>query len=245
MGLVIDKTAKILELVSEKEPCSLKELTVATGMKKPTLFLILKSMAEVGFLCKSADNRYSLGPLLFQLTRQRRNEERIGKLINTAAEQLAQEINEAVTVAAIAGTAYSRLVSVDSNQTVKVSNAVLEEMRFYRNATGRILLAYSDAALVKSIVDNMGLPRPEEWDGVDSLSKLTAELQKIRAEGIAIKSSQDGQAVFIAAPVSGTADGRPLSVGVSIPAFRFTGKHKENVIAALVTVARNLSSALA
>ena len=39
-----------MEILAEREPMSLGELTAATGLKKPTLCLILKSLVELGCL---------------------------------------------------------------------------------------------------------------------------------------------------------------------------------------------------
>ncbi len=240
MGSVIEKTALIMQLVSEHEPCSLKELTLATGMKKPALYLTLKSMVEVGFLDKSADNRYHLGPMLFELTKARRNEENARSLITSAAETLVAELNESVTVAAISGTEYRQLLLIHSNQTVRINDRVLGEMKFYRNATGHVLLAHASRNLRDKIIKIVGLPEPEDWPGINSREDLEDELRKIREAGIDFRKSVDGQAVFIAVPVAG----EQLALGISVPGFRYQGEHAKKIEKALRNAARHLSADL-
>lgn len=244
MGMVIEKTAKILTLVKEHEPCSLKELTELTGMKKPALYLTLKSLVEVEFLSKSSGNQYSLGDGLFRLTSQRQENETAMQLVNEAAREIAAELNESVSVASIEGLEYHRLFMVDSNQTVKVSDVIFGEKKFYRNATGRMLLASADDSLRAKIVDGIGLPDKNDWRGINDIGLLKAELDKIKKDGISRKDTDDGQAVFIAVPVANWTGGMPLAIGVSIPAFRFTGRHKSRVVGVLTGIARQLSENL-
>ena len=242
--MVIEKTAKILELVKEHEPCSLKHLTELTGMKKPALYLTLKSLVEVEFLSKSADNQYSLGEALFRLTSQRQENESAMRLVNEAARQIAAELNESVSLASIEGLEYHRLFMVDSNQTVKVNDVIFGEKKFYRNATGRMLLASSEEKLRTKIIDRIGLPGEDDWRGIKDSGVLKAELVKISKDGICRKDTDDGQAVFIAVPVANWTGGLPLAIGVSIPAFRFTGDHKAKVISALTGISRQLGENL-
>jgi len=244
MGLVIEKTARILRLVQENEPCSLKELTALAGMKKPTLFLILKSLVKVGYLEKSPDNMYSLGPTLFDLTSTRRFKEKRRQLTISVAENLSRRLNEAVTIACMRDLSYCRLASVDSRQTVKVDRDVLEDTSFFRNATGRILLAHADAATLDSLLAEFGLPSPDEWDGVDEKKTLLAELAKIRSEGIAYRRLPDDQVLFVAAPAFDKQGSRILAIGVSVPIFRFERQQKE-VVDSLIQACKDLTRAFA
>ena len=64
---VLQRAIGVLELLAEQEPMTLKELTEATGIKKPTLCLILKSLVELGCAEKAGNGIYVTGSKLQEL----------------------------------------------------------------------------------------------------------------------------------------------------------------------------------
>ena len=245
MGLVIEKTARILQLVSEREPCSLKDLTAATGMNKSTLFLILKSLVEVGFLAKGDDSSYSLGQALFRLTGKRRYAERLRLFAQDIAEQLRHDVDEAANVNTIDGISYTRIAASDTLQAVKVDNDLLNQTRFYRSATVRVLLAHALPELRERIIAAIGLPIQEDWPGISDHEQLIAALDRIRSDGIADRVIANGQVIYLAVPVARPGGEAPVAIGVCMPAFRFKDQHRVLVLKCLYPAARRLALILA
>lgn len=245
MGLVIEKAARILQLISEHEPCSLKDLTAATGLNKSTLFLNLKSMVEVGFLSKNDDSSYSLGPELFRLTSRRRYAERLRLFAQDIAEQLQHDVDEAANVNTIDGIRYTRVAASNTLQPVKVDNDLLNQTRFYRSATGRVLLAQAQPELRERIISAIGLPSREDWPGIGSHEQLITALDRIRSDGVADRVIADGQVTYLAAPVPRPADAPPVAIGICMPSFRFKDKHRVLVLKSLHAAARRLALMLA
>lgn len=242
MGLVIEKTSRILDIVSKKEPCSLLELTECTGMKKPTLFLILKSMVKVGMLEKNPENMYSLGKKLFELTAGRKCDRKLTEAAEEAGTMLNSVINEGVIVSGISDFEYQILFSIDSKRLVKVSNITIAEKSFYRNATGRLLLAHSPERVRNKIIERKGLPQFSEWPGISSLEELHQELDRIKKMEFLEKLSDE--AVFVACPVYGP--GKEIyAIGINIPAYRYNEpENKKEVSQNLLKIGKVMTERL-
>jgi DNA-binding IclR family transcriptional regulator len=241
MSLVIEKTARILELVSRNEPCTLTEMVGYSGMKKPTLFLLMKSMVKVRMLEKDNDNRYSLGPGLFELTAVRGAARFVTNAADRAARMLCERSGESVIISTVEDMGYKTLSMINSARLVKVDNALLPEKSFYRNATGRMLLSRLPEAAALKILELKGMPAPGEWPEVKTKEDFLSELRRLAALEIFEKESDE--AVFIAAAFADRS-GVPFAAGVNVPAARCAGPHKKETLASLAETVEILKQEL-
>ncbi|MDD3155597.1 MAG: helix-turn-helix domain-containing protein [Victivallaceae bacterium] len=248
MGSVIKKTVQILECAAAMEPCSLAELTDATGMKKPALYQILKSLTETGMLEKDNRRKYHLGSRLFQLTMRRRKRDALRYWGERIAQETGKELGESITIAAILDGHYRRIAVENTRHSIRVVEFAYEDGRFYRNATGRMLLAQLPEQTRNKIIAEDGLPTLEEWPEIGVGATLESALQKIAALGIAEASSADGQAVYLAvAPASGQRSAQeciPIAVGCNLPSFRFTDAHRKYILETMWKAADRLFALL-
>lgn len=237
---VLKRSSDILELLSREKKTALKNLAVLTKLKKPTLFVILKSLIEIGFVEKTEDIKYKLGEKLFELTRSSREKNTILAIAEEIVENLAGEIKESVLVAKIYNGERCTIASAVYRQTVMVDTSILKKTSFYENATGRVLLAYLDDSELKKIVKMDGMPG-DEWPEVHSYTELKQALSKIKSSKIAFKTTNDGDAQFLAVPVFGPDNNMQAAIGVSLPSIRFKGKHKKEVMDKLKAAGERMS----
>jgi len=81
-------------------------------------------------------------------------------------------------------------------QSLMVNTSVLKRTTFSGNATGRVLLAYLDNAMLKKIVKKEGIPG-DEWENIHSYTELKKALGEIKKTKIAFKLTEDGQVQFL------------------------------------------------
>ncbi len=241
---VLKRASVVLDLLAEGQVRTLKELAALTGLKKPTLYVILKSLVELGYVAKGADSRYQLGGKLLALTYSRRKEDVRKTLAGEVARRLSEDVRESVVVAKVLnGERYTVATATSRHNSLMVDTTILEATSFYRNATGRVLLAYLGAPELKEIIGRAGLPG-DEWEEVGSHGELRKCLKFIRDEGMAFKLTADGQVQFVAVPVFGP-DGKVwASIGVSLPASRFKGRHRTEVVEGLRSAGERMSREL-
>jgi DNA-binding IclR family transcriptional regulator len=240
---VLSKTAKILDLVSLHKSCSLKELTIMTGMKKPTLFVILKSLINIGYLDKDSESNYVLGKKLCELTNSVRMDDSLASIAREAAWELSQKVKEAANVGIFRNGKRYTIASFSYSQSVTVNDNLFKSTPVYNSATGMLLIAYLDEKDLDKIIHENGLPKDEKGQemSLNNLKKLFAGIKK---EKLFIKMTQDGQVAFISVPVFGKDGKICAALGVSAPSFRLDDAHKAEIIDNMQKVSKRITEAL-
>jgi DNA-binding IclR family transcriptional regulator len=237
---VIERMSEILEHLSEKEKLSLKELHLLTGLKKPTLYVILKTLISLGYIKKTQDKKYTFADKMYHLTYSYLRKNTILSVAQESAENLKSEIKEAVVVAILHNGERYIIAQASAEQSIIINTQMVKMQPIYSFPTGRILLSFLSDKELKKIVDIHGLPG-SEWNEIYSYRKLKSALAKIRKQRISYSLSKDRQVRFLAVPVLAP-DGNILaSIGVSLPSSRFRGKHKENIIKNLMSQGERMS----
>ena len=241
---VLERAAEILGILAAEEPMSLKDLAERTGLKKPTLCLILKSLVELGLVEKAGTGIYATGAGLQELAALPRRRKTVGGMAEQAVGHLAEELKEGVVAAAIYRGFRYTIAQATFRQALMVDASMQARGNFYNSATGRVLLAHMAPEERAAVVARDGLPDAEHWPGIGAGAQLEAELARIRSERLAEVTAAKGTVQFVAAPALGP-DGRAwLALGVSLPTVRYAGANRERILAGLRQTADDLSARL-
>ncbi|MFH1708093.1 MAG: IclR family transcriptional regulator C-terminal domain-containing protein [Planctomycetota bacterium] len=203
-----------------------------TGLQKTTTSNILRTLVETGWLAKSSEGAYRVGPAVMDLARPAF----IRTAVMAAAESHVRALAELTREAAV-------LTICDRGEMLMVAKEVCEQgvmanagafLKYapYATATGRVLLAYMDHGARAAFVKHEGLPT-DAWPGVATAAGLEMALARIRAEGILVKEKGDNDVQALAVPVFGPDRRAWAALGVFMPAMRFRGKHRTFVITSL------------
>lgn len=218
MGVVIEKTVQVLKLVNSQEHCTLKTLCQVTGYKKSALCQMLRSMVETGLLLKDYKGEYHPGPLFTNLAGERNALLRRQKLIESIAVDLNTASGANITVATLRNGKYRRLFSCSSFRVTRLIADAPDEENFYRNATGRVLLANASAETKLKIIDTLGLPPEKEWsEAAQDQESLLGELEKIRRQKYAELLSPEGKYFFLAVCLPTPPEALPIALGIGLP----------------------------
>ena len=237
---VLKKTSDVLALIGREGSLSLKELCAVTGLKKPGLFLILKTLTELGLVRKTTENEYEIGERLCRIVRPSLLKNSLLAIAGRHARDLAEAIREQVVVAAFYRGDRFVIARASVQQSVIVNTDVTRRQRLYETATGRVLLSQVDETQLKTITGTYGLPG-DRWKEAATWRKLKRALREVAERGIAFHGSPDGQALSLAVPVHGPEASPPVAMGVAIPASRFMAAHKREVLTGLKSVADRMS----
>ena len=242
---VLQRAFGVLDMLAEAEPLTLGEMTERTGMKKPTLCLILKSLVELGAVRKVETGLYATGSTLQQLALKPRRMGAIHWLAGEAVGHLAEEIHESVVAARVyKGTRYT-IAQATFDQALMVNSTLQARGTFYSCATGRVLLAFMSQAEQETVVQRFGLPPRELWAEATTPGGLDRQLARIREDGEVVLTTAAGAVRFLAVPVFGPDGGVWLALGVSLPSIRFVPSHDKRVMDGLRRGAMELAAQLA
>jgi DNA-binding IclR family transcriptional regulator len=223
---VIHRALDILEFVARdrNREFGLGEISENLGLNKGTCANILKTLVSRGYLEQAGKKRgYRLGSGAFNLTGSFFLKDELLQVSREPMKELQGKLNECCILAVMRDNMRNTLHKVSSTQELQVITNN-EEKHVYLTATGRMILACMDTPERERFIQKFGLPG-EMWKGVGDQDDLIRELDRIKAEKLAVH--HDGAHVAgVGAPVF-KHDKIIASLGIYLPEVRFTGALQE------------------
>lgn len=209
-------------IAAAREGKTLAQLSVQLGSPKSSLLLLLRPLVAGSYLLH-VDNRYRLGSSAYRLAADILATRDLTQLMGPYMEELVMRTRESVFLATIDREA--RLVTyadrIDSPQAIRYSAPVGSMRPLYCSAAGLVLLAYQDEAWRERYLKSTTLKAltPET---IVSKTAIRANLEKIRAEGIAVSVGEAVAGVAgIAAPIVNPDGTVSAALLIGAPADRF------------------------
>jgi DNA-binding IclR family transcriptional regulator len=204
----------------------------------------MNSLAKLGFLNKTKDNRYRLGWRLVTLSETLLATTELRKEAHPVMEELAAQYQETIHLAVLDDTQAVYVDKLEGRQAVRVELTSLGARLYaHCSALGKVLLAYSSEDEVKRIIRIAGLPRFTPNTITDEEELLQA-LAKIRKQGYAYDLEEIlPDLCCVGAPIYNHGGEVIAAISMSIPAFRFRrsqAEYREAVMRAAKTISKSL-----
>lgn len=218
----VDRALSILDVFTAgPDTLTLKDIANATGLYKSTILRLCGSLEAFGYVRRSDDGLYRLGPKLWQLGNQYQRGFDMEVYVRPVLRAIVDETEE--TASFYIRDNEDRVCLYRENSRQQVRHAVDEGLRLPldRGAAGNVLMAHDGAA------------------------NNSDEAERIRRRGSYFSSGErDPYAAAVAAPVFGR-DGACLgALAISGLRQRFTSEIAEKFSDIVVRRARELSRAL-
>jgi DNA-binding IclR family transcriptional regulator len=154
----IARTGTVLGLFTAETPeWGVTEVAATLGVPTSTTFDLLASLAEIGLLQQTMDDRYRLGWQLLVIRRRLINSMGVNDQTQRTVAELAQHLSAAVTIGACDG----RGVVCIAHASVSRSGPVLAEgarLPGHASALGKFLIAQFPWPKVRERIEQYGLP---------------------------------------------------------------------------------------
>lgn len=241
----LDRALRILEFVADRpeRDIALGQIARATGLHPATCSHIVKTLTDRGYLEQDAPGRgYRLGPMPFALTRGGAYRRDLAAVAEPYLADLSGRMGESVELSVLRG---ARRVVVAENEgggAVAVRAGLVSDRDPFTTASGRLLLAHLGAEALDRLVGRIGLPGEAWGEAAGGRDGLARALEAIRREGWA-EILKEGEVVGIASPVFEPRGG-VAALGLHLPAYRYEGVHKEEILAAVPKAAADISTEL-
>ena len=223
-----------------------KEITVLTGLSKPTVSRITYTLAKFGFLYYSDRlHRYSLGLAVLATAHPLLSQMKIKQIARPLMQQMANEVGGAVSIGMPFG---SQMIYIESCAPAESVNPVVAgvgaQIPLYRTAMGRAYLAGLPEATRKKLLDSLN----PGWDLQDSpyLAHVQEALDQKRKWGfcLAIENLvKDTRSVGV--PMQSQIDDQFYAFNCGVPVFRLKPNQiRDEIGPRLLTVVRDVEMAL-
>jgi len=241
----IQKAGELLALFDrDHSEWGVREVAAKLKMAKSSTHDLMASLAKLGFLNKTEDNRYRLGWRLVTLSETLLATTELLREAHPVMEELAAQYQETIHLAVLDDTQAVYVDKLEGKQAVRVELTSLGARLFaHCSALGKVLLAYSSEEEVKRIIQTAGLPRftPNTITDEDELGQTLA---KIRKQGYAYDLEEIlPDLCCVSAPIYNHTGQVVAAISMSIPAYRFRRSQtefREGVMRAAKTISKHL-----
>jgi DNA-binding IclR family transcriptional regulator len=239
---VISRAAEMLRaLADSREGLSLAELARQVGLPRSTVYRIAAALAAEGFVFMTGSQRgVRLGPELAQLALRARGS--LQEVARPHMEKLAGAVNETVDLAVLRDGRVRFIDQVAGTQRLRAEAVVGEVYPAHCTANGKALLATLSEQALRALLQDNRLQRFTPHTTV-SQAKLLAELEEVRATGIAFDREEHTLQICAVGAVIRDAFGETAALTVAAPSHRFYGREKR-LATALMAATRRVNAAL-
>jgi IclR family transcriptional regulator, acetate operon repressor len=237
------RAISVIELIARAEaPVSLDELTLQSGLPKPTVFRILALLVRGGVVSReSIEKRYVVGPRLARIALKVQMNSPTRAWRHSILVRLVEEIGETCNFTMLDGNDVVYLDRVETSSPVRLHMDAGSRVPLHCTASGKLFLSQMTSRELRRVLGNGPLKRYTERT-ITSIDALERALRKVRADGVGTDIGEylEGS-VCLAVPVNDP-DGRMCAVvALHGPAPRMTLKKGIEYLPALRRAAKALS----
>lgn len=242
---VVRSTFHILEELARAQPLGLKEITQNTKIAKSTVFRILNTLVQIGYVIRDANRGYRISPMLGRLVDQESFNEDLRRLALPVMLELRNEFGETVNLGVQQFDQVTYIEVVPSEFALRLQESRGSSIPVHASALGKAILAFSPKDSVErfvrrhqlEIVTSNTITRPDDF---------MAEIKRVRAAGFAFDRGEGSLlAICIGAPILDAEGNAVAAISISGPASRFNPKRNSPAITSLLKATAELSCAVA
>lgn len=218
----------------------LSELAKLSGLPMPTIYRLVRTMVNRGYVRQEQSRQYALGPRLIRLG------ETAGKLVGAWARphlsRLVDEIGETANMAMLDGDEIVYVAQIPSKHSMRMFTEVGRRVLPHSTAVGKVLLAQLPERQVTDLLRRTGMPAHTEHT-ITTPAAFVEQLAAIRDQGYAVDDGEQElgvRCIAVAVPNAPTM----TAISISGPAARVSEARYGEVVPALKGIAAELSAAL-
>jgi IclR family acetate operon transcriptional repressor len=242
---VLGKTLDILDVFgkSEQQHLSLHQISVQTRLNKNTVFRILYTLAEHGYITKEHQT-YQLGAKFVDLGNVKLRRKDLVSVASPYLDSLRDEFGETVNLGVLDGESIRYVDVRESRERFRLAERIGGSDRLHSTALGKAHLAFLPPDKVRSLLKESGMPKQTEHT-ITTISALKANLQKVRSLGYALDRQESMLGAFcVAAPILDANQTPIAALSISGPATRFNETKLPMVGRALMAAAAAIQEKL-
>ena len=238
---VVRSTFRILEELSRVEALGLKEITQVTGLAKSTVFRILSTLLEMGYLARDAERNYRISFTLGNLVSEQSINETLRRLALPHMLDLRDKYGETVNLGVRHFDKVTYLEVVPSEFALRLQESRGISIPVHASALGKAILAFSPQDLVEDMVRGHKLEIITQNTICDP-DEFMCEIKRVRALGYSFdRGERSLLATCLGAPIIDEHGTAIAAMSISGPSSRFNPRKDSPVIGSLLQATAELS----
>jgi IclR family transcriptional regulator, KDG regulon repressor len=211
------KAMTLLNLFLTRERLSLGDMIELTGMPKTSVYRMVCSLEEMGFLDRDENGMYSLGLLFLQYGHLVSERLDIRKIALPIMEELRDDVDEAVHLIVRQGNEAMYIEKIEGTQTVRLYTAIGRRSPLYAGACARSILTFLPEEERDAYIEQTELV-PIASGTIRDKAELIRIVDESYRSGCTVSHSElEDYTSAIAAPIFNHK--REVAAGISIAGF--------------------------
>lgn len=241
---VVRSTFHILEELARAGGVGVSDLAARTRIAKSTVFRILSTLCEMGYVIRDAERNYQLGVGFGQFGGSEATSAALRQVALPYMVDLRNRFGETVNLGVRTLDKVTYIEVVPSEFALRMQETRGASVQVHASALGKAILACSAPDLVESLVRGRKLPVLTDTT-ISDPADLRAELKRVRSAGYALDRGETSRlARCVAAPIVDSSGAALAAISISGPASRFNPRKDSPVVAALLKAAAEISRKL-
>ena len=219
---VLVKAMTLLVTLAEGSQ-SVVQLSKRTGISKPGVYRILKTLDKGGFVVKdSVRKEYNLGPAFIGLARSTHNSSGLIRAVRPTLREIHEKFNETVNLGVLNHGKVIYLDTIESRQRLRVTVPITTQDNAHATALGKAILSAMPRELALEVINESTLSKRTK-NTLVLLEELIDATQKSHTLGYAIDNEEDEIGFrCVAAPILNS-KGFPIgAISLTAPTSRWS-----------------------
>jgi DNA-binding IclR family transcriptional regulator len=242
---VLGKALDVLDVFARvtKPQLTLQDVSVETQLNKNTVFRILYTLAEHGYITKE-NQSYRLGQKLADLGNSRLHRRDLLTVAGPYLDELRDRFGETVNLGVLDGGSIRYVDVRESRERFRLAERIGGSDPLHSTALGKAQLAFIPPDEVRGLMKEWGMERYTEHT-ITTISALKAELERVRATGYAVDREESMLGAFcVAAPILDSNQAPIAAISIAGPNTRFSEDNLAAVADALLSAVSEIRERL-
>lgn len=195
------RSMDILNLFIDHAALTFQEIIELSKIPKSSVYRMLISLEEMGFVVKGADSKYRLGLLFLTYGNLVSSRLDIRQIAYPIMQELHNELKEAINLIIRQGDEAIYIEKVDVYQKVRLYTAIGRRSPLYAGACSRVILSFLEDDEINSYLENVEL-KSFAMGTITDKEILLESIKNARINGYTISHSElEDHTSAIAAPI--------------------------------------------
>ncbi|WP_027416358.1 IclR family transcriptional regulator [Aneurinibacillus terranovensis] len=240
----IVKSMEVLSLFYKNEQLSLQDMVELSGRPKTSIYRLVGSLEEMGFLQKNESGKYVLGLIFLQLGHLVAERLDIRQISLPVMRALRDDVGEAVNLIMQDGKEAIYIEKVDTMQPVRVYTQIGRRAPLYAGACPRILLAFLSRTEQDEYINHTEMKAIASGTLTDP-AELRSVLDQSRVLGYSVSHSElEDHTSAVAVPIFNHAGEVAAGLSIAGPEGRFKQERLPQLVEKVKQAANQISQKL-
>ena len=238
----LERGFAIFEYIVNKGGTGVTELSKELQLNKSTVFSILKTLENLGYIYKDElTNTYAATFRLQSLAEMTADPRNITGYARPILQQLMDIYDETIHFVSARENSVVYLEKMESSKSVRIYTGIGLEMPLHCTSLGKVILADRTEEEICAYAERTGLVRYTK-NSITRLDLLMKELEKVRQQGYAIDDEENQEGLYcVGVPVRNKHGKSLYALSLSMPKFRQSDYDKKQLVKDLIAAAEKVS----